>query len=168
VTAPTTEPAPPHAAPPARPAHTGLLRATAVIATIGVVVALVGVAILLLPVQTPTQDCGTSLGYLLDGRVDVLVSETDPPAGITPAEAKANNANPCRERVADRTKPAAVLIGAGLVAALGAALVEGTIRFLTWRKRGARRTGPDVATEPTDRTGDAPRPDPDPSPPAEA
>lgn len=148
MTAPTTEPAPPPvpAAAPARPAATGILQATAIIATIGVLVALLGIAIMLLPVRTPTQDCGTALGFLLDGRVDQLVSEDNPPDGITPAEAKANNAAPCRERVADRTKPAAVLLGAGVVAALGAALAETTIRLVRRNKR--RRAGPNDPAPP--------------------
>lgn len=135
-TAPTPAPdGPAPEAAPARPAPQGLLAATAVIATIGVVVALIGLALLLRPVQTPTQDCGTSLAFLLQGRVNVLVSETDPPEGITPAEAKANNAEPCRTRVAERTKPAAVLLGAGLLAAVGAALVETTVRGRGWLQR---------------------------------
>ena len=117
-----------------------ILRATAVIATIGVVVALLGLGLLFLPVQTPTQDCGTSIGFLLDGRVDELVNPDDPPKGITAAEARANNAEPCRDRVADRAKPAAVLFGAGMVAALGAAGTEVAIRTTGWlrRRRAAR------------------------------
>jgi len=140
VTASTTEPAPPApAAAPARPGPTGIVEATAIIAAIGVVVALIGLGILLLPVTTPTQDCGTSAGFLLGGRVDQMVSETDPPAGVTAAEAKANNASPCRERVADRAKPAALLLGTGLIAALGAALAEMAIRLVRRSKR--RRAG---------------------------
>lgn len=136
MTTPTADPAalppapdaPPASDAPAHPAPRGLLAATPVIATVGVVVALLGLAWLLRPVHTPTQDCGTSLGFLFEGRVNVFVSETDPPAGITPAEAKANNAQPCRERVADQVKPAAVLFGAGMVAATAAALTELVIR----------------------------------------
>jgi hypothetical protein len=135
----TARPAAAVRAAPPRP-H-GLLAATAVIATVGVVVALIGLALLFRPVSTPTQDCGTSIGFLLDGRVNVFVSETDPPKGITPAEAKANNAEPCRDRVAQRTKPAAVLFGAGMVAAIGAALTEMAVRGRAWlRRRKQRRT----------------------------
>jgi hypothetical protein len=125
-----------------------------VIATIGVVVALLGIGILLLPVSTPTQDCGTSIGYLLDGRVDQFVSKDDPPTGITPAEAKANNANPCRDRVADRAKPAAVLIGVGLLVALGAALAETVIRLVRRAKRGRAHTtsGVPPSDDPIDPT----------------
>lgn len=150
MTAPTTEPAMPPDEPPARPGSTGLTRATAIIATIGVVVALLGIGLLLRPVETPTQDCGTALGFLLDGRVNELVSETDPPKGITPAEAKANNASPCRDRVADAAKPAAVLFGAGLVAALGATIVELVVRFAAWRRRGYRTDRRSDATDVTD------------------
>ncbi len=136
MTTPTTDPEPMPTD--ARPGPHGLLRATAVIATVGVVVALLGLVLLLVPVSTPTQDCGTSIGFLLEGRVNELVSETDPPRGVTPAEAKANNATPCRERVAGRTKPAAVLLGAGLVSAIGATLFEAALRTTAWMKR--RRT----------------------------
>jgi hypothetical protein len=121
-----------------------VLRATAVVATVGVVMALAGLLLLLRPVQTPTQDCGTSLAFILGGRVNALVSETDPPKGITPAEAKANNARPCRERVAQRTKPAAVLFGTGLVAALGATAVEVALRGSAWVRR--RRAAPSTTS----------------------
>jgi hypothetical protein len=137
----TTSTTPPEAATAdARPSPRGVLRATPVLATVGVVLALVGLALLLRPVHTPAQDCGTSLAFILGGRVDVQVSETDPPEGITPAEAKANNAQPCRHRVAEQVGPAAVLFGVGLVAALGAAAVEVALRLSAWlrRRRAAR------------------------------
>jgi hypothetical protein len=114
------------------------LRATAFVATVGVVVALVGIVLLMRPVSTPTQDCGTSLAFLLEGRDNQFVSETDPPKGITVAEAKANNADPCRSRVADRTQPAAVLFGAGLLAAIVATVVEISVRGVAWWKRSRR------------------------------
>ena len=142
-TAPAAEPAPVPAD--ARPAPHGLLRATAVIATVGVVVALIGLVLLVRPVSTPTQDCGTSLAFLLGGRVDQFVSETDPPKGITPAEAKANNARPCRERVAERAKPAGVLIASGLLAAIIAVTIEVAVRGTAWWRR---RQGP-AAPAPT-------------------
>lgn len=129
----------------ARPAPHGLLRATAIIATVGVVVALGGLVLLLRPVSTPTQDCGTSLAFLLGGRVDQFVSETDPPKGTTPAEAKANNARPCRERVADQAKPAGVLIASGLLAAIIAVAIEVAVRGTAWWRRRHRPAGP-VAT----------------------
>lgn len=135
---PTTDPD--AAMAPTQPAPTGLLRATAIAATVGVVVALVGLGLLLRPVETPTQDCGTSLTFLLEGRVDEFVSETDPPAGISAAEAKDNNTQPCRERVADQTAPAAVLLVAGMGSAVLAAIIEMTVRGIAWwRRRTARR-----------------------------
>lgn len=145
-TDPPPPPAPPAAQAATAPAPHGLLAATAVIATVGVVVALLGLALVFRTVSTPTQDCGTAIGFLLDGRVNVFVSEDDPPAGITPAEAKANNAEPCRERVADATKPAAILFGAGMVAAIGAAVVEMTVRCRGWlQRRRARRAAATAA-----------------------
>jgi hypothetical protein len=151
VTIPTTDAADPSPAPdapdtpvaegaPVRPRANGLLAVTPVIATIGVAVALVGLLLVLRPVSTPTQDCGTALAFLLEGRVNEFVSETDPPEGVTKAEAKANNAEPCRVRVADRTEPAAVLFGAGMVAALGATFTEIVVRLQGWlRRRKAQR-----------------------------
>lgn len=126
-----------------------MLAATAIIATVGVVVALLGLGLMLRTVTTPTQDCGTAIAFLLDGRINVFVSETDPPKGITPAEAKANNATPCRVRVADQTKPAAALFGAGMVAAIGAALTELVVRARGWLKRRKARPTPEAASGPT-------------------
>lgn len=137
MTTSTTDPAVSPPAEPSRSAPHGLVRATAAIATVGVVVALVGLALLLRPVSTPTQDCGTALGFLLDGRVNEMVSVTDPPDGITQAAAAANQARPCRTRVVDQAAPALVLFGAGLVAAVGAALVEITVRSIGWYRRRA-------------------------------
>jgi hypothetical protein len=160
VTTPTAEPAPTPSAPAparaaARPAPHGLLAATAAIATVGVVVAIIGLALVFRPVRTPTQDCGTAIGFLLDGRVNVFVSEDDPPEGITPAEARANNAEPCRDRVADRAKPAGVLFLAGLAVALIAAGVEGAVRLRAWlRARRLRRAA--ASTDPTGLPGPPP------------
>ena len=147
MTAPTTDPVPAPPQAPVQPAPTPLFRATAVIATIGVVVALVGLAMLLRPVTTPTQDCGTSLAFLLEGRVNEFVSVDDPPAGVSAADAEANNAEPCRVRVGERAKPAGVLLLAGLTAAIGAAVVELSVRGAGWWKR--RRVGRDQRSTPT-------------------
>lgn len=114
--------------PPAEAPIPTLLRATALTATIGVVVALLGVALLLRPVHTPAQDCGTVAGFLLEGRTDVAVDPNQPPAGTTRAEARAHNRHPCRERVADAAKPGATLVLAGTAAALVALLVETVVR----------------------------------------
>lgn len=129
-------------APPSRPAGTTATRrrrevlgATAPLATLGVVVALVGVAILALPVHSPLQDCGTAFGFLVDGRVDVYGDPANPPEGLTRAEVEATNAKPCRPRVADRARPAAVAILSGLVLAVAAAIVEIVVR---WRRASGR------------------------------
>ncbi len=100
-----------------------LLRVTALIAAIGVVVALVGAGLFLRPIQTPTQDCGTVAAFLLQGRSDA------------PADPDHHPTKPCSERVADAVGPGAVLVGAGVVAALGALMVEVVARNLARRRR---------------------------------
>ena len=111
------------------------LRATAIVATIGVAIALVGIVLLARPVHTPAQDCGSAGAFLLAGRVDVYVDEQRPPEGVTRAEARANNRTPCRERVAEASTPGITLFAVGLLGAVLAALVEGAIRLWGWRKR---------------------------------
>ncbi|MFN8017399.1 MAG: hypothetical protein U0P45_04670 [Acidimicrobiales bacterium] len=120
---------------PSRPPIPRSLRATAIVATVGVVAALVGLVLLLRPVHSPTQDCGLAAAYLLTGRVDQYVDEAAPPKGVTKAEAKANNRRPCRPRVADAARPGLILFSAGLLVAVVAALVELVIRLWGWRKR---------------------------------
>ncbi|HRW36978.1 MAG: hypothetical protein KDB04_02310 [Acidimicrobiales bacterium] len=135
-----SDPDAPGAAPASRPGPTRLQRTTALVATVGVVVVLIGLLVLLRPVSTPTQSCGTSLGVLLDGRANEYVYDVqNPPAGITRAEAEANNARPCRERVADIARPAAVAMAVGLVAAVGALIVEVVDRSFAWRRRARGR-----------------------------
>ena len=134
------EPATPSPADPAPAPPRGLLRVTPIVATVGVVVALVGLLLLLRPVTTPTQDCGTALGFLLDGRVNEIASVEDPPEGITPAEAKANKERPCRVRVVDQATPALIAFGAGLLVAVVAALTEIVARSIGWfGRRQAQR-----------------------------
>ena len=116
-------------APDDRPAPTGLLRVPALLALLGVLVAVAGLSLSLVPVRTPTQDCGTPLAFLLRGRVDVLVDPVSPPTGITPAEATANNARPCQKRSAARGLPALVLVLVGSTIGLIAAAVELVIRL---------------------------------------
>ncbi|WP_426574965.1 hypothetical protein [Aquihabitans sp. McL0605] len=143
MSAPTTDPASPPADEPAaapaptvsHPRPTGLLRATAVVAFVGVIAAVLGFGLLLRSVSTPTQDCGTVIGFILDGRVNVFVDPADPPKGVTAAEAKANNDRPCRERVADQAKAPAIMLVSGLGIAFVAALVEVTHRSFLWRRR---------------------------------
>ncbi len=119
--------------PPRRPTT---VTVTAWVALVGLVVAFVGIGIMLLPLRTPTQDCGTAAGFLLDGRVDELINPDDPPAGITKAEALDNNANRCQERAANRARPAGVAVVAGTLLGLVAVLTEVGVR---WRWRAATR-----------------------------
>lgn len=121
---------PPSAAP--RPHQTRLHRSTPVLATIGVLVALFGLAWGTRPLETPTQDCGTAFSFLLDGRVDQFVDPSNPPEGISPEAAQANNDRPCQERAAGHSRPAAaLLVGGTLVAAVAGAVDLGV--------RGVRR-----------------------------
>lgn len=133
-----TDPSPIPSAP-ARPGPTRAQQGTAIVATIGVVLALVGLLLSLRPVSTPTQDCGATLGFLLDGRTNEYVDPSDLPKGVTEAEATSNNERPCRERVADAAKPAFGLLGVGLLVGVTAALLEIVSRGLAWRTRVAER-----------------------------
>lgn len=147
---PQTTP-PPHPATGA-PGPPRVLRATAIVAAVGTLVALVGLALLLRPVQTPVQDCGTVAGFLLDGRTNEFVDPADPPKGVTRAEAEANNREPCRDRVADAAKPGAAIFVLGLVTATVAATLEVGVRGALWRRRRAARRNP-PATEPSEPAG---------------
>lgn len=118
-----------------QPPPTRLFRATAIVATVGVLVALLGLGLLLRPVRTPIQDCGTQIGFLLDGRANEYADPNNPPKGLTGEEVEAINANPCRSRVADKAKPAGVLLLVGVGSASGAALTEMGVRGLGWRRR---------------------------------
>lgn len=133
-TEPSEPAAPARATPVARP-HRPVMRATAVVAVLGAVAALVALALLARPLETPTQDCGTAVGFLLDGRVNEFADPADPPAGASRADAEANNAQPCQSRAADRAKPAGALLVAGTAVGVTAALVEATVRL---RRRRAR------------------------------
>lgn len=116
---------------------------TALIATAGVVAALVGVAVLAIPVRSPLQDCGSPFAFLYDGRTDVTGDPARPPEGASPADVKATNARPCRPRVADRARPAAALLGVGTTFALGATVTETVIR---WRARRRSNRRPPVGS----------------------
>lgn len=128
-----------------KPTLNALHRTTAWVATIGVVVALVGIGLSLRPVATPTQDCGTTLAFLVEGRSNIYVDPNDLPDGVTASKAQANNELPCRERVADQAKPALILFTAGVLSALGALIVEATSRGWAWRKRARRHHHFDAA-----------------------
>ncbi len=106
-----------------------LVRATAIMGFLGVLVALAGLAVGLRPLSTPTQDCGTAASFLLRGKVNVYVDPSDPPKGTTRAEAEANNAEPCQERAANRAKPAGALVVGGTLVGVIALLVEWVVRF---------------------------------------
>lgn len=141
IAATTTTPiAPPAHAPsePARPRGRRAVQITAVVATVGVLLALAGLASSARPLSTPTQDCGTALTYLTQGRVNEFVDPDDPPAGVTKAEALANEADPCQERAANRARPAGALVIGGTLLALVALIVEGFLRHSI--NRAARRS----------------------------
>ena len=117
-----------------RPPRPRLLDLTAVVAALGVVIALAGVGVLALPVRTPLQDCGSSFTFLYDGRTNTLGDPDHPPKGITKAQVLATNAKPCRPRVADRAITAAELILGGLALAIVTVLVEVVIRQVVRRR----------------------------------
>lgn len=121
-----------------RLARTGVVRATALVATIGVLSAVVGIALLARTVHTPLQDCGTVYGFLRYGRTDVLADPANPPKGVSRAQVEATNAKPCRPRVAERARPSAALILGGTAAALAALLAEATTRGVDRRHRRQR------------------------------
>lgn len=120
------------AAVPPRPA---ILRATPVIALVGVLLALAGLGWSARPLRTPTQDCGTAFAFLLTGRIDVLVDPQNPPAGVTRAEAEANNRRPCQERAAARAVPALIALLSGVLLALLALVVEVGTRLRLHRRQ---------------------------------
>ena len=130
--------------PPLRP----LYRATAVVALVGVIATLLGIATLLRPVATPTQDCGTSLAVLLQGRPNEFVDPNDLPDGVTAEEAQENNERPCRDRVADQAATSATLIAGGLVVALLATIVEVAVRALGRHRRHRALRDAEVAAGP--------------------
>jgi hypothetical protein len=112
-----------------------------VVATIGAVVALVGIVVMLRPVSTPVQDCGTALGFLLDGGVNEFADPANPPAGLTAAQVTANNTRPCRERVADTARPGLALFLAGTLTATAAAITEVSVRGWRWHRRRTPSVG---------------------------
>lgn len=121
-----------------RPRRARRLQVTAAVATLGVVVALVGLGLSARPLATPTQDCGTALTFLAAGRVDEFVDPGNPPEGVTRAEAEANNDEPCQERAADRAVPAGLAVVGGTAVGLLAAGVEGLLRLRLGRAQHRR------------------------------
>lgn len=135
-------PAPTRAGPPEAPEpppRTGLLRVAPLVALLGVVAALVGVGLVLRPLSTPTQDCGTALTFLLDGEPNQWVSVDDPPEGVTPEQARDNNEHPCQERAANQARPAAALAFVGTFVALVAAISEIAVRIADRRRQHRAR-----------------------------
>ncbi len=137
VTTPTApvDTAPPPPASPDVAGRSRLAAVTVVVATVGVVIALIGVVWGTRPLQTPTQDCGTAFSFLLDGRLNVFVDPNDPPSGVTPADAEANNQEPCQERAANRARPAGALAVGGTLLATAAAAVDVSARTVRWYRR---------------------------------
>ena len=128
-----------------------VISATPVFAAIALVLIVVGAIVLAIPVENPkVQDCGTPAAFVLTGRPDVFVDPTNPPKGLTEAQARSANENRCQERVAARAVPGGILLAIGLVIGVVAAIVE-------WVARVARRRDALVAYAP-------PGPDPSPGP----
>ncbi|CAN5519080.1 hypothetical protein BH10ACT1_BH10ACT1_06620 [soil metagenome] len=112
------------------------MKITAVVATLGIVIALVGIGLASRPLSTPSQDCGTAVSFLLGGRLNEFVDPGNPPKGVTRAEAEDNNADPCQERAANQARPAGVLVLLGALVALAALLTEFSARYRLHRKAG--------------------------------
>lgn len=121
------------------------VRVTAIVALVGVLVALLGLFLGTRPLTTPTQDCGTPATFLLRGKQNVFVDPGNPPQGTTKAEAKANNDTPCQERAFNRALPAGILLVGGTLVALIALIVEWAVRFHYHRaaRMGAWKTPPE-------------------------
>jgi hypothetical protein len=110
---------------------------TAIVATVGVVVALLGIALSTRTVHSPIQDCGSAARFLLDGRSDVFADPGDPDDGFTRAQAEAGNARGCRARVADAIRVPAYLATGGLGLAVVAGITEAVAR--SWGRHRRRR-----------------------------
>ncbi len=118
------------------------MRITAAVALLGVLVALVGLGLGLRPLATPTQDCGTAATFLLQGLPNEYVDPSNPPEGITRAEAEANNAEPCQERAGNRALPAGVLVVGGVtLVGVGGAPGGGGVRFRLHRTANREQAG---------------------------
>ena len=130
----------------APPPRTGLLRVAPLLALTGVLVALVGIGLVLRPLSTPTQDCGTALTFLLDGEPNQWVSVDQPPEGVSPDQARDNNEHPCQERAANQARPAGALVFLGTFVGLVAAISEIAVRNVD-RRRLRRSRGEQASPE---------------------
>ncbi len=125
-------PAPPAAepwpavVPPTDPPPAGALGRLAVaLAGLALLAYLVAGVLLALPVETPhVQDCGAPGAYLLDGRVDVLPDREDrilrdgEVVTLDADVADAARERRCRDRVAARAVPAAILLAVATLVGL--------------------------------------------------
>ena len=134
--APPPPPPPSEAWPPLAPAVTpppGLLgRIATVIAGMALLAYVVAAVVLAVPVETPgVQDCGSPGAYLLAGRLDKVPDESNRILGpdeeiitLDDDVAATARATPCKERVADRAVPVALLVLAATVVGAGAFAIE--------------------------------------------
>lgn len=117
------------------------------LATIAAWVALaaiaVGIGVSLWPVRNgDVQDCGTPLAFVLTGRQDA--APTAGPGGTPPSAAEIERAldHPCRERVAARMVPAALIWLGGILLGFGA-----LVATMIGRRRLRRRIQPATMDE---------------------
>lgn len=106
-----------------------ILRATPIIALVGLLPLLLGLFTLTRTVSTPLQRCGSVGAFLLEGRTALRVDPDDPPEGATEAQIRDHRAHPCQERAANRARPAATGIVLGLAIITIAGLTETGIRW---------------------------------------
>ena len=146
----TVEPEPPVSVADVSPAApvpgSRAVRVTAIVALVGILVALVGLFLGTRPLATSTQDCGTPATFLLRGKQNVFVDPGNPPKGTNKAEAEANNDTPCQERAFNRALPAGILVVGGTLVALISLLAEFAVRF--HHHRAARMTAWKTPPEP--------------------
>lgn len=124
---PPAPPAPADAWPPLAPAVTPppgpLGRVATVLAGLALLAYVVASLLLVVPVETPeVQDCGAPGAYLLAGRLDRIPDDEGrilgPDGDVVTLDADVAavaRATPCRERVAARGVPAAILVAAATV-----------------------------------------------------
>lgn len=125
-------PPPIPAVPPPADGPRRLARATLAGAWASLVLFGIAVLLLVIPVEVPeVQDCGTPVGYLLEGPVDVIPTEDgrflDEEGEVVTIDADAAREardRPCRERIARLAVPAAVLIVLATLVGLVAFVVE--------------------------------------------